>query len=94
MTFERLQWKNGDPTTPLSAENLNRIEQAIVDLVDEIDELKATIENNKGSIAHLYDSMQGLSSRVAALVEEVSLLRTAQESAIQYNEETGELILK
>jgi translation initiation factor 2B subunit (eIF-2B alpha/beta/delta family) len=93
MTFDRLVWKNEDPSTPLSAENLNRIEQAIVDLIDELDLIKENIESNSASISHMYETLHTLSLRVSALVEETKYLRQALENCIQYNEEDGAVIL-
>lgn len=63
MEFKRTNWKNNDPSTPLSAANMNKIEDAIVQLIEEIDSSRAKEEALGTSLAHLREIVLALPTK-------------------------------
>ena len=65
LNFTRTNWKNRDKTTPLSAENMNKIEDAIVDLIKGVNSSKITEENLADQLNfHITDLLISLNQKV------------------------------
>jgi len=69
MQYKRTNWKNNDYSTPLSAENMNNIEDAIVNLINEIDLSRDKETSLSESLKLTNDSLDNIASSKADKTE-------------------------
>ena len=77
MDFKRTNWKNNDPSTPLSAANMNKIEDAIEGLIDEIDISREKEEALANSLAHLRENIDTNANVVQTFIGTAAQYQTA-----------------
>ena len=70
MKYNRINWKDDDPSTPISWNNLRRIDNAIVTMHGELDDLDSTypesFSNSKRGFKQLKDTFEVVQSKFFA----------------------------